>query len=69
CSNLCGDVLAKQLQQDIHQLQDLGLKKLSQQERYRLQTTYQRFGNNPYAQEIIAWLNDEYQFDPACLTE
>ena len=69
CNNLCGDVLAKQLQQDIHQLQDLGLKKLSQQERYLLQTTYQRFGNNPYAQEIIAWLNDEYQFDPACLTE
>lgn len=69
CNHLCGDVLAKQLQQDIHQLQDLGLKKLSQHERDLLQATYQRFGNNPYAQEIIAWLNDEYQFDPACLTE
>lgn len=69
CNHLCGDVLAKQLQQDIHQLQDLGLKKLSQHERDVLQATYLRFGNNPYAQEIIAWLNDEYQFDPACLTE
>jgi hypothetical protein len=69
CNNLCGDALAKQLHQDIHQLQDLGLKKLTQQERQTLKTTYEKFGNNPYAQEIVAWLNDEYLFDPACLTE
>jgi hypothetical protein len=69
CNNLCGDVLAKQLQQDIHHLQDLGLKKISQQERRALHATYAQFANSPYAHEIIAWLNDEYQFDPACLTE
>lgn len=69
CNNLCGDELAKQLRQDIHQLQDLGLKKLTQQERQALHATYKQFANSPYAQEIIDWLNDEYQFDPACLTE
>lgn len=69
CNNLCGKELAQQLQRDIHQLQDLGLKKLTQEERQTLQTTYKRFADNPYAQEIIVWLNDGYQFDPACLTE
>lgn len=69
CKNLCGDDLAKQLQNDIDQLQERGLKNLGTQERQALQTTYRRFGNSPYAQEIIAWLNNEYQFDPACLTE
>lgn len=69
CKNLCGDNLAKQLRQDIHQLQDLGLKKLTQQERQELHAAYQRFEKSPYAQEIVAWLNGEYQFDPACLTD
>lgn len=68
-NNLCGAAMAQQLQNDIHQLQDRGLKNLDDAERQALRETYKRFGNNPYAQEIIAWLNDEYQFDPACLTE
>lgn len=68
-NELCGTALAKQLQNDIKQLQDRGLKNLTTTERQILRETYQRFGNNPYAQEIVAWLNDEYLFDPACLTE
>jgi len=69
CQHLCGDALAEQLQRDIYQLQERGLKNLSLHEREALHATYLRFGDNPYAQEIIAWLNNEYQFDPACLTE
>lgn len=69
CRNLCGEALAKHLSHDIHQLQDRGLKNLDQRERQTLHATYQKFGNNPYAQEIVAWLNDEYRFDPTCLTE
>lgn len=69
CNRLCGDALGEQLRQDIHSLQDLGLKKLTQAERQIMKTIYANFGNNPYAQEIVAWLNDAYQFDPACLTE
>ena len=67
--NLCGATLAEQLLQDINLLQDRGLKNLDVQERQTLRATYQRFDSSPYAQEIIAWLNGEYQFDPACLTE
>ena len=69
CNNLCGAELAEQLQRDLYQLQDLGLKKLTEKERQNLRATYQRFDNSPYAQEIVAWLNDEYLFDPTCLTE
>lgn len=68
-NTLCGRALAIQLQHDVTQLQDIGLKKLTMQERQTLLATYQQFNQSPYAQEIIAWLNDEYQFDPACLTE
>ena len=69
CTELCGAALATQLQLDISQLQDIGLAKLTPQERQTLQATYQQFDQSPYAREIVAWLNDEYQFDPACLTE
>ncbi|HSC66907.1 MAG TPA: beta-N-acetylglucosaminidase domain-containing protein [Cellvibrio sp.] len=69
CKNLCGDELAGQLQQDINQLQERGLKNFSSYERALLVSSYERFGKNPYALEIIAWLKNEYQFDPACLTE
>ncbi len=69
CKKLCGEDLATQLLQDINLLQERGLKSLDAQERQALHETYQHFGNSPYAQEIIAWLNGEYQFDPTCLTE
>ena len=66
--NLCGNKLAEQLSQDINLLQERGLKNLDAQERQALNIVYQGF-DSPYAQEIVAWLNGEYQFDPACLTE
>lgn len=68
-NNLCGKALAMELQRDINQLQDIGLNKMTSQERQTLLTKYQQFNQSPYAQEVIGWLNDEYQFDPACLTE
>lgn len=66
---LCGETLGQQLQQDIYALQDLGLKKLSDEEKTILRNTYQQFLPNSYAQEIIDWLDGIYTFDPACLTE
>jgi hyaluronoglucosaminidase len=69
CNDFCGEAMAKQLHHDIHQLQDRGLKSLDIAEREALRATYQHFHDNPYAEEIVAWLNNEYQFDPACLTE
>lgn len=69
CTDLCGNKLAMQLQKDISQLQDAGLKNLTVNEKEILRTTYQKFSPNPFAQEILDWLNGEYLFDPACLTE
>lgn len=69
CEKLCGYQLAEQLQKDISQLQDKGLKKLTDDEKENLRNNYQQFLPNPFAQEIVDWVNGEYQFDPTCLTE
>lgn len=68
-TTLCGPALAEQLREDITQFQDKGLNQLSAEEQARLRHTYAQFPDNPYAQEILAWLNGGYAFDPACLTE
>ena len=59
--------LAQQIASDIGNFQALGLDKLDQVKRKQLIQAYSRF-DSPYAKEIIDWLNDEYAFDPACLT-
>ncbi len=69
CVSLCGEKLAIELLNDIEQLQDMGLKNLTDIEKLALLKKYKNFPNNNYAQEIVDWLNGEYQFDPACLTE
>jgi predicted NodU family carbamoyl transferase len=66
---LCGKELAHFLTEDIGALQDCGLKNLSAQEHHRLHARYSSFSESPYAQEIVAWLEGQYTFDPACLTE
>lgn len=66
---LCGDKLAQQLSNDMEALQDRGLKNLNDKERQELRANYMYYGVNPYAQEIIDWLDGHYTFDPACLTE
>jgi hypothetical protein len=70
-SQLCGQGLAKQIISDIDILQAHGLDKMKPELRQRLVRQYSRFDNpvdSQYAKEIIAWLNNEYAFDPACLT-
>ncbi len=59
--------LAQQIASDINNFQMLGLDKLNETKRKQLIQTYRHF-DSPYAEEIIGWLNDEYAFDPACLT-
>ena len=44
-----------------------GLDALIARDKVNLQEDYQRF-NHPAAREVVAWLNGEYAFDPACLT-
>lgn len=69
CSELCGEELAQELKKDIAGFQEIGLKNMADEEKSLLREKYKKFQGNPFAQEIIDWLNDEYQFDPACLTE
>jgi hyaluronoglucosaminidase len=69
CNQLCEPQLAGYIIEDIAHFQDEGLRQLTIDQRIILRKKYQEFSGSPYAQEILAWLNDEYQFDPACLTE
>jgi hypothetical protein len=48
---------------------DLYSKEVSLDTRRRLLDWYGARKNNPYAQEIAAWLRGDYLFDPQCLTE
>ncbi|WP_331346510.1 beta-N-acetylglucosaminidase domain-containing protein [Cellvibrio sp. UBA7661] len=68
-TTLCGEELARQLEQDLYLLQDQGLKKLTDNQKTELRARYQQFANSHYAQEIIDWLDGKYEFDPACLTD
>lgn len=69
CISICGEQLAQELLKDVAQLQDIGLKTLTVSEKTDLLKKYKKFSGNPFAREIVDWLNGEYQFDPACLTE
>ncbi|RYZ80993.1 MAG: hyaluronidase, partial [Moraxellaceae bacterium] len=66
---LCGDALAQQLLQHTPLFQDKGLNNLNPDEKAELLQQYSQFPQNPFCEEIIQWLNGEYIFDPACLTE
>ncbi|MBF0287661.1 MAG: beta-N-acetylglucosaminidase domain-containing protein [SAR324 cluster bacterium] len=68
CYDLCGEELARHIIDDLENFQDLGLDGLSAEVRQNLISKYQKYGNSPYALEIIAWLHGKYKFDPACLT-
>ena len=66
---LCGKALAGALEQDIDLFQDQGLNQIDTALRQELIAKYRVFLPSPYARELIAWLEGQYQFDPACLTD
>ena len=66
---LCGKALATALEQDIDLFQELGLNHIAANMRLELIAKYRAFLPSPYARELIAWLEGQYQFDPACLTD
>jgi hyaluronoglucosaminidase len=68
CQNLYAADFAAELREDAPLLQAAGLNRLDPEMRRRLLNRYDAKTANPYAQEISAWLRDEYQFDPQCLT-
>jgi hypothetical protein len=68
-TELCGEKFAAHLLQDLPLVQDKGLGKINADEKEYLLQRYSAFPGNPFATEISDWLNGEYVFDPACLTD
>lgn len=69
CEQLCGPELANRIKEDLHLFQYVGLEKMENETKEALIQKYQNHKQSPYAREIIEWLQNKYQFDPACLTE
>ncbi len=69
CKELCSTEMAAHLGEDLGAFQDVGLQGMDAEFRQNLIVKYQKFPDDPYAREIVAWLNGEYEFDPACLTD
>jgi hyaluronoglucosaminidase len=67
-SELCGETFAEYLVGDVAVFQDEGLDLLGAEKRGWLIDRYASF-QTPYSDELVAWLNGEYPFDPACLTD
>lgn len=68
CLKLCNPELANKIIRDLNLFQDIGLSQISETDKERTIEEYNKFHNNCYANEIIAWLQGEYMFDPNCLT-
>ncbi len=68
CRAQCPPDLARQLIADQTAFQDRGLAQMDQQERQSARSHYEAF-TQPEARELRDWLNGDYAFDPACLTD
>jgi hyaluronoglucosaminidase len=66
--DLCGEVFAEYLLEDVAAFQDEGLDLLSMERREELIDRYAGF-QTPQSQELVAWIRGECPFDPACLTD
>lgn len=72
CVECCGALMGRALIQDVTWLQDVGLDKMGAEKKDELRARYAAFVDDanagPYARELLDWLNEQYAFDPACLT-
>lgn len=72
CVAECGDSMGQALIRDVGLLQDIGLDGMSRDDKQHLQDEYNSYlhnaGTRPYARELLDWLDEQYAFDPACLT-
>jgi hypothetical protein len=72
CRALCGPAMASALHDDLPALQDAGLDEMDATTKAHLRKRYVGFQNDPqaapFATEIVDWIDEQYEFDPACLT-
>lgn len=66
--NLCNPDLAKAILKDAPIFEGQGLDGIGDNQKRQLVKKYSRF-ESPFAEEIVDWLQDGFEFDPACLTE
>ncbi|MBS0611830.1 MAG: beta-N-acetylglucosaminidase domain-containing protein [Proteobacteria bacterium] len=69
CLALCGEPVAGLLRDRRPLVEEQGLEAFEPAERERWVAMLRAAAGDPYAAELLAWLNGEYRFDPACLTE
>lgn len=67
--DIAGPQLGQELLRDAEFFQTQGLKDLPDNHKQELLSRYRQFLPNPFAAEVVDWLNGAYAFDPACLTE
>ena len=62
-----GESFAADLLADVEQFQTQGLDNISMSDKALLIKKYSGY-SSVYAEEVVAWLKEQYRFDPACLT-
>lgn len=62
-----GESFAADLLADVEQFQTQGLDNISISDKTLLIKKYSGYAS-VYAEEVVAWLEEQYRFDPACLT-
>lgn len=67
--DVCGDEVATLIVEDLPLLNDVGLAALNDEQKRHLRKRYEAHPEDPFCREILDWLNGEYEFDPACLTD
>ena len=67
-NHLFGEELASMLIQDLNSFEQVGLVELSTLDKQRLKDKYKTL-NHLGAKEVYDWLDDNYKFDSACLTD
>jgi hyaluronoglucosaminidase len=65
---LAGEPVGTLIVEDVALFQHVGLNAMSVEQTALLRARYAGL-TSPYAREIVAWLDGEYTFDPACLTD
>ncbi len=66
---IAGEQLGQELFNDAQLFQTAGLNNMDEDQKRHTINRYQAYLPNPLAKEVIDWLQGEYTFDPACLTE
>ena len=69
CRSLCGEAMGRQLSKHLDLFQGKGLSALDDAMRAALIRIYRRYQQNPYATEVVDWLEGAYGFDPNCLSD